>query len=131
MRIALDTHVLVRWCSDPTSLSPAQQHALATIGEENPAIVADVALWEISALVSLGRLALDRPVLEWLDRAVAAPLVRVACINARIAFEVDSISAWKHRDPADRLIVATARVYGAHLLTDDERIRESGLVGVI
>ena len=131
MRIALDTHVLVRWCSDPTSLSPAQQHALATIGEENPALVADVSLWEISALVSLGRLALDRPVLEWLDRAVAPPLVRIACITARIAFEVNAIAAWEHQDPADRLIVATARVYGACLLTDDRRIRESGLVGVV
>ena len=131
MRIVLDTHALVRWCNDPSSLSPAQQHAVRTLGTENPAIVADITLWEVSSLVTLGRLELDRPVLEWLDRAVAPPLVRLSCITARIADEVTRISDWEHRDPADRLIVATARVFGASLLTDDERIRESGLVPVI
>lgn len=131
MRIALDTHILVRWCTDPASLTAAQQHAVRTIAGESPAIVADISLWEISSLVTLGRLELDRPVLEWLERAVAPPLIRVACVTPRIADEVDRISGWEHRDPADRLIVATARVFGASLLSDDARIRESGLVEVV
>ena len=131
MRIVLDTHILIRWCSEPGAFSAAQLHALQTVTAENPAIVADITLWEVSSLVSLGRLELDRPVLEWLDRAVAPPLVRIACVTPRIADEVARISAWEHRDPADRLIVATARVFGASLLTDDERIRESELVPVV
>jgi PIN domain nuclease of toxin-antitoxin system len=131
MRVLLDTHILIRWCSDPESLNPAQQHALAQIGDENPALVADISLWEVATLVELRKIELQFPVREWLNRAVAPPLVRVVPITANIAGELTGLSDWPHRDPADRLIVATARVFGATLLTDDRRIREAGLVAVV
>lgn len=131
MRLLLDTHVLVIWCSNPETLSAAQQHALQTIGESNPALVADISLWEIAVLSSSGRLGFDLPLREWLTRAVAPPLVRVAEITPEIATEVTLMDEWENRDPADRLIVATARVLGARLITNDGLIRESGLVAVI
>lgn len=131
MRILLDTHALVYWCSHPERLSPAQQHALLTVHTQSPAIVADISLWEVAALVSAGRLELDLPVREWLNRAVAPPLVRVAEITATIAHEVASLDTWENRDPADRLIVATGRVYGARIVTNDALIRNSGLVAVV
>jgi PIN domain nuclease of toxin-antitoxin system len=131
MRVVLDTHALVYWCSQPTRFSPAQQHAVATISEENPAIVADITLWEISALVSGGRLKLDLPLREWLTNATAPPLVRVAEITPSIAHEVEMLSNWENQDPADRLIVATARVYGARLITNDEAMRSLAVVDTI
>ena len=131
MRVVLDTHIVVYWCADPDRLSAAQLHAVRTISADNPAIVADITLWEIAALVAAGRLKLDLPILEWLNRATARPLVRVAEISPSIAAESHNLASWENRDPADRLIVATARVYGAALLTNDGSIRDSGLVTVV
>ena len=101
MRILLDTHVLVYWVSSPELLSPAPQHAVQSISPRAAAVVADIALWEIAMLVSGGRMAIDLRLRDW-----------------------------ENRDPADRLIVATAMVYGCHLFTNDRTIRESNLVSV-
>jgi PIN domain nuclease of toxin-antitoxin system len=131
MRVVLDTHILVLWVSSPESLSPSQLRATRDVNEQNPAIVADVSLWEIAMLHATDRLAFSLPLQDWLTRAVAPPLVRVAEITPRIVTEVTNLSHWDNRDPADRLIVATTRVYGAALLTDDQRIRDSGLVEVV
>ncbi|TVR65846.1 MAG: type II toxin-antitoxin system VapC family toxin [Spirochaetaceae bacterium] len=131
MRIVLDTHILIYWCTEPERLTAAQQHAMRTIEGGNPAIVADISLWEVSALAAAGRISMDIPLLQWLNRAVAPPLVRTAEITPAIADEVSRLQDWENRDPADRLIVATTRVFGARLLTNDSLIRESGLVPVI
>lgn len=131
MRVILDTHMLVYWCSEPEHLTPAQSHAVRTISADNPAIVADISLWEVAMLQAVGRLKLDRPLTQWLNRALAPPLVRVVEITPPIAEEVVRLSDWENRDPADRLIVATAIVFGASLLTNDAWIRESDLVAVV
>jgi len=131
VRVLLDTHILIYWVADPQQLSPAQSHAVATISPRDPAIVADISLWEVALLATSGRLRLSVPVRDWLSKATAPPLVRVAEISPQVAGAVGDLSDWKHRDPADRLITATAQVFGAALLTNDTAIRESGLVHVI
>lgn len=131
MRVLLDTHMLIYWCSDPTVLSKTQQHAIAQTSEQNPLLVADITLWEIATLAGLGKIELAFPVMEWLNRALAPPLVRVLPITANIAGELSALADWPHRDPADRLIVATARVFGAVVATNDARIRDSGYVHVV
>lgn len=131
MRVALDTHTLLYWCSEPERLTPAQRDAAQGISAKNPAVVADISLWEIAALRTSGRIELNVPLVQWLNRAIAPPLVRVAEITPPIAEEVARLNDWENRDPPDRLIVATAIVYGARLVTNDNRIRESGLVAVV
>ncbi len=131
MRLLLDTHALVYWCSDPDRLSAAQHRALQAVDPDNPVIVADISLWEIAVLTTGGRLRLDLPLRQWLNRAAAPPLVRVAEITANIAHEVAELDSWENRDPADRLIVATARVFGARVITNDHLLRDSNLVAVI
>ena len=61
MRILLDTHMLINWCSAPDRLSSPQKHAVLHITEQNPAIVAGISLWEIAMLVMLRRVELERP----------------------------------------------------------------------
>jgi PIN domain nuclease of toxin-antitoxin system len=68
---------------------------------------------------------------EWLERATAAPLVERCGISPAIAAEVAALPATFHRDPADRVLVATARVLGAKLVTCDRRIIEAGLVPTV
>jgi PIN domain nuclease of toxin-antitoxin system len=65
---------------------------------------------------------------DWLDLAVAPPLVRTVPISPAIAAEVATLPESFPRDPADRLIVSTARVWGARLLTSDRRIIEASIV---
>ncbi len=131
MRVLLDTHILVLWVSSPELLSPAQRHALDAASGAFPVMVSDISLWEIATLVSLGRLALDRPLREWLERAAAPPLVRRLGISPAVAAAVADLPDTFHRDPADRIIVATTRVVGAALLTNDARIRDAGIVQTV
>jgi PIN domain nuclease of toxin-antitoxin system len=105
--------------------------ALSTVSAEAPLCVPDICLWEIATLVSLGRLRPAIPLREWLSQATAAPLVRVVPIDPVIAAEVSALPDSFHRDPGDRLIVATARVLRLPLLTADARIRLSGLAHVV
>ena len=75
-----------------------------------------------------GKLRFDRPYDVWIDAALAEdPRVELVPLLPRIAVAAVQLS-WKHTDPADRLIVASARAHDAPLVTTDERILESGLV---
>jgi PIN domain nuclease of toxin-antitoxin system len=87
-----------------------------------------VSLLEIASLVARGSLRLPLPLREWLERAVAPPLVRRVGISPAIAAQVATLPETLSRDPADRVLVATARVLGATLLTQDHRILDAGLV---
>ena len=127
----LDTHVLIWWLQDPELLSPAQRRVVGGATAESPLRVSDISLWEIATLHSLGRIDLAIPIREWLEKAVAPPLVRRHGISPAIAAEVARLPDSFHRDPADRILVATARTLGATLLTHDRGIRESGLVGTV
>jgi PIN domain nuclease of toxin-antitoxin system len=131
MKALLDTHILVRWVSSPDELSPAQRHVLEAASDINPVMVSDISLWEIATLVSLGRLALDRPLREWLEQAASPPLVRRIGISPAVAAAVADLPDTFHRDPADRIIVASARILGAVLLTNDTRIRDAGIVTTV
>ena len=82
-------------------------------------------------LHDLGRIRLAIPLREWLEKAVARPLVRRQGISPAVAAELASLLGFFHRDPADRILVATARVTGATLLTRDRRIVESQLVDTL
>lgn len=79
-------------------------------------------------LYSLGRVRLMIPLRDWLQKAAAPPLVRRIGISPAVAAETDRFPESFHRDPVDRIIVATARVLGATLLTQDRRIADAGLV---
>ena len=79
----------------------------------------------------LRRIRLALPLREWLAKAVAPPLVRRHSISPAIAAEVAALPDSFHRDSADRILVGTARVLGATLLTNDHHIVDSGLVATL
>ena len=131
MNALLDTHVLLRWLDDRDRLSAAQRNIVNTVDSKSPLLVSDISLWEVAMLHSLGRIRLVIPLREWLDKAAAPPLVRRYGISPAIAAEVAALPASFHRDPADRILVATARVLGATLLTQDRRIIDAALVDTV
>lgn len=128
MTALLDTHVLIWWLNDSKRLSRAQREVVESAHAGSPLLVSDISLWEVATLHSLGRIQLRMPLRTWLDKAVAPPLVRRHGVSPAIAAELATLSESFQRDPADRIIVATARVFGATLLTHDRRIIDAALV---
>ena len=131
MKALLDTHILIRWLNDRSQLSSRQSEAIGAADDDSPLLVSDISLWEVATLHSLGRIRLSIPLREWLEKAVAPPLVRRLGISPAIAAEMAALPDWFHRDPADRILVATARTLGATLLTQDRRIVDSALVETV
>ncbi len=115
----LDTHIWV-WCaSESDRLTERQHQALAERGTESLG-VSVISCWEVAKLVELDRLDLDRPVGEWLTQALS--LVRLVELTPQIAVASTQLPQPFHRDPADQIIVATARTYDVDVFTVDRKI---------
>jgi PIN domain nuclease of toxin-antitoxin system len=119
--IVLDTHIWVWWVSASPSLTAGQQrHIQSHVGTGLG--VSAISCWEVATLVERGRLRLNQPVLDWVRQALRYPGVRLLELTPEIAVESTQLPSGFHRDPADQIIVATARVGGHPLLTADGRI---------
>ncbi|HEY4723098.1 MAG TPA: type II toxin-antitoxin system VapC family toxin [Anaerolineae bacterium] len=120
--ILLDTHIWVWWVHDDARL-PDPYRAYLQTNESRGLGVSIISCWEVAKLVEYGRLVLPHPVAEWLDQALAYPGIHLLDLTPRIVVESTQLPGTFHRDPADQLIVATARAYDLPLVTLDDRIR--------
>ena len=128
-RLLLDTHVVIRWLIEAERLSRDQIRALeGAVQRTEPVALSAISLLEIAVLTNEGKLRL--PLGDFFDELQANPLFRLLPLTYEIASEVASLGRGL-RDPADRAIVATARVHRLRLVTSDQRIIESNLVQVI
>jgi PIN domain nuclease of toxin-antitoxin system len=128
-RFLLDTHVVIRWLFEDKKLSREQARVLeAAVRRAEPVALSAMSLLEIAMLTSQGRL--RSRVDEFFEELQANPLFRILPLSYEVALEVASLGG-DLRDPADRAIIATARVHRLRLLTSDQRIIESGLVPVV
>jgi PIN domain nuclease of toxin-antitoxin system len=128
-RLLLDTHIVVRWLTNPKKLSREQVRLLeAAVRRAEPVALSAMSLLEIAVLGSAGRLGIKVP-LDELFEDLEAPLFQILPITREVAAEVALLGSL--RDPADRAIVATARVERLRLVTSDQRIIESKLVPVV
>ena len=84
--------------------------------------VSAISCWEVAKLVERQRLTLPCPVEDWLQQALGYPGVRLLELSPRISVESTQLPGDFHRDPADQIIVATARVFDIPLVTVDSRI---------
>ena len=87
-----------------------------------PLGLATISTWEVAKKVSLGKLELPLPVREWMKEATREDGVCLLSLTPEIAIESSQLPGEFHRDPADQIIVATARQHGATLVTSDQRI---------
>ena len=121
--IVLDTHIWVWWVHGDARLSPSHRHLLEE-HESNGLGICAISLWEVAQLVQCGRLVLPVKTDEWFQGALAYPGVTVLDLTPRIVIESTRLPSPFHADPADRMIVATARVFGCPVITADARLRE-------
>jgi PIN domain nuclease of toxin-antitoxin system len=124
----LDTHAWIWWMQGDARLGRATIDALDALPADARPYLADISLWEVATLVDLGRVELPESLEMWLDAAADPRTVRVLPVTPAIAAEVARLPATFHRDPTDRLIVATSRVMGFPLVTHDRAITRTRLV---
>lgn len=130
--IVLDTHVLVWWVTGRTAeLSRKARTAIDKEAAGGEILVSSISAWEIAMLVERGRLQLTMDVEQWLEIIDEIDAVRFVPVNNRIAVKSVALPGEFHKDPADRLIVATARDAAAPLVTVDEKIRQYAHVATI
>jgi len=126
----LDTHIWIWWLIGGGKLSLAERTAIDAAAQQEPPKVSAISLWEAQMLHSRGRLSLQLPFETWLVQATNPAVVQVIPLDAAVTLELNRLPPDFHGDPADRIIVATARTLRLPLATKDRRIRESNLIQI-
>jgi len=120
--LLLDTHVWIWFMLADAELATAERAAINRAASSGRLRIAAISVWEAALLASRGRVSLGRPLAQWIEGAVSAPGLSIEPLMPQIAVEACSLPEAFHRDPADRMIVATARVTSAVLMTRDRQI---------
>lgn len=129
--LLLDTHIwiwLVR--GDPT-LAPETRDMIRVAANTRNLRIAAITLWEVAVLASRGRVELGEQTLPWLEDAVTRSGTVVEPLTLRVAAESYQLPGSLHRDPADRMIVATSRLIRAALMTRDRPILDYAKRGFV
>lgn len=119
--ILLDTHVWV-WLTHGDTRLPSYMSAMIEISRLEGLAVSAISCWEVAKLVEKGRLKLPRPTLEWMEAALDGSGIAVVPLSKEVAVASASLPGDFHGDPADQIIVATARLHDLRLATCDEKI---------
>ena len=127
--ILLDTHVLVWMSLDPNRLSKEASAAIQGARSRSGICISDITLWEIALLARHGRIEIIGTIDSFVHE-ISAPVV-IKPITAAIASMAVQFPEEYPKDPADRLIGATARVEMLPLVTADEQLRRSPLLDTI
>ena len=119
--IFLDTHIFVWWNQNDPKLTSYHRDVIKN-ERPNGLGVCTISLIEIARLVSAGRIILPLPIEEWFEIALEQEGVMLISITPTIAVESQSLPGDFHKDPADRIIVATARLFNCSIVTVDKKI---------
>jgi PIN domain nuclease of toxin-antitoxin system len=129
MRLLLDTHVLVWLMNDSDRISTSVYSQIELAAQHDLLCVSAITPWEIAMLVAKGRLALNRDVGDWIDAALSLPGIHLEALSPAIAIASTRLPGQLHSDPADRILLATARNIDATLVTADERLLDYARAG--
>lgn len=131
MRAVLDTHAWLWWVTRDARLSVPALEAVDSGQSAGTLWLSAFSIWEVAKKVQKGQLVLDRPLDDWLDQATRPAGLHVAELTRAVLVESCRLPGGFAGDPADAIIVATARSLGAVLVTKDRRIRGYGQVRTI
>ena len=111
-------------------LSTTERDALDRLAAHEPPALSAISLWEAQMLAAKGRFAPTDGFEAWLRLAASPETVRLLPLDVNVVLELERLPARFHGDPADRVIVATARVHGLRLASRDRHIRHSRVVPI-
>jgi PIN domain nuclease of toxin-antitoxin system len=124
MRTLLDTHTWLWWVSEDRRLSSRAKAAIEKSQHEEDLWVSLISIWELAKKIEKDQLVLDRPLDQWLELATAMPGLHLAELTGQILVESCQLPQPFPGDPADQIIVATARREAALVVTKDRKIRD-------
>jgi PIN domain nuclease of toxin-antitoxin system len=122
--LLLDTHVLIWAMLNEPRLGRRAAKTINRAARQDRLAVSAITPWEIGLLQSKKRITLQKDVLEWIREALAKPGVSLVPLEPEIAVASTRLPFEMHSDPADRILVATARHLGATLVTADKSLLE-------
>jgi len=121
--LLLDTHIALWFGNGDTRLRSSTLDLIDRCWRNGGTLLlSSVVAWEIAQLISVGRIVLDRSVDEWVEYFVEGPGIAAAPLTLRAATGAYRLHDLEHRDPADRLLIATAIERDCPLITYDGRI---------
>jgi PIN domain nuclease of toxin-antitoxin system len=124
MPVLLDTHAWLWWAAQDARLTRRAASHIQKAQRQATLWVSLMSIWELAKKIEKGQLALDRPLDEWLDVALAMPGLQTLELTRSVLLESCRLPQPFHGDPADQIIVATARTQGAVVVTRDARLRD-------
>jgi PIN domain nuclease of toxin-antitoxin system len=120
--ILLDTHAWIWLFQGSTELSKNVIVKINQTGSQGKVFISAISVWELSMLVAKGRVTLSKSIHQWVEDSLSQPGVNLSLLTPVIAIESSFLPGEFHGDPADRIIVATARINNLILLTRDRKI---------
>ncbi len=123
MRYLLDTHVWIWWYMTPRKLSRRVRSLIRSPSRYEELLLSAVSPWEFAKLIQKGRLGISCDPEAWIREALEMPRLRLVPLSPVVAYRSAVLPPPFHDDPADQIIVATAREENATVLTSDDRIR--------
>lgn len=129
MRLLLDTHVLVWLLNGSDRISATVYSHIERAAKQDLLFVSAITPWEVAMLVAKGRLSLNRDVADWIDAALSLPGIHLEPLSPTVAVSSTRLPGQVHPDPADRILLATARSIDATLVTADERMLDYAQAG--
>jgi len=130
--LLLDTHAWLWYAEGIAQRLPADAVGrIEAMRRQSRLFVSTISIWEIGMLQNSRRLTLSAAFNVWVERATALPGLRLLPLDAKSAVESTQLPGSIHGDPADRFLIAIARVKGLHLMTADIKIIEYGREGYV
>lgn len=128
--LLLDTHIWIWYVEgERAQIGRRVESRVESAVQRGDVLVSAISVWELALLESGRRVDLSVEVRTWVARALGFPGVRLKRLSPSIAIESTRLPGSLHRDPVDRMLIATARLLGAALVTRDERILEYAAQG--
>lgn len=124
MRLLLDTHAWI-WASSAADLlsKPAREALEKVYSKDGEILLSRISIWEVAKLFQKGRFKTHVALETWITQSIESIGIEVIELETPIILDSVSLPGEFHSDPADQLIVATARVKNATLITKDDLIR--------
>lgn len=119
--VLLDTHVWL-WVAGGERIAPAARRRIELAAGEDELTLSPISLWEVGMLSAKGRITVQPDCMSWVTTALAKTGIRLLPISAQMAVGSSFLPEGFQGDPADRIIVASAIVSSATLITRDAKI---------
>ena len=122
MKYLLDTHTWIWWHMHPENLSRKVMTLIGDTSKYDELLLSAISPWEFSKLLEKGRIGISCDPEDWIKEALDLPKLRLVHLSPVLAYRSTILPQPFHDDPADQIIVASARAENATILTKDKNI---------